>query len=318
MATGMGLMEKDNDIAGDHYDFGARIYDGRIGKWLSVDPLSAKYPNEAPYIFAGSSPIFMLDKLGEIKETIHMQYDAKTGIYTVLKVTHSWGLKRVITTEWRGSTLAYFNDYYDYQTYKVTVINGKKGGDYSKYTNLSDQTFGKSKYHSTGDDPFTSTWWAEMRIGEYGTFNETDIPLISNFHFRHPDAPRPFEPYGSIEWPLMRLNIFPLINALGESNVDENKQVEINSLTIGEYSFEKIKAKEVKVDLRQTKKEVYKKDRDKPEIIIPEMRFDNLHSKQIEQNINEKQKNRNYLFKEITDKFEVGKKITPETQLGFR
>ena len=48
------------------------------------------------------------------------------------------------------------------------------------------------------------------------------------------------------------------------------------------------------------------------------MRFDNLHSKQIEQNINEKQKNRNYLFKEITDKFEVGKKITPETQLGFR
>ncbi len=43
------------------YDFGARMYDARLGRWLSVDPLGAKYPNLSPYNFVGNSPILYVD-----------------------------------------------------------------------------------------------------------------------------------------------------------------------------------------------------------------------------------------------------------------
>jgi RHS repeat-associated protein len=46
-----------NGNTGATYDYGFRIYDSRIGKFLSVDPLSSKYPWYTPYQFAGNKPI---------------------------------------------------------------------------------------------------------------------------------------------------------------------------------------------------------------------------------------------------------------------
>ncbi|MGB0175726.1 MAG: RHS repeat-associated core domain-containing protein [Owenweeksia sp.] len=56
---GFSGEEKDNETKGDNnsYDFGARIYDPRYGKWLSVDPLQKKYPDLTPYAFVGNTPI---------------------------------------------------------------------------------------------------------------------------------------------------------------------------------------------------------------------------------------------------------------------
>lgn len=34
---GFNGKEKDFETANDDYDFGARIYDGRLGRWLSLD-----------------------------------------------------------------------------------------------------------------------------------------------------------------------------------------------------------------------------------------------------------------------------------------
>ena len=50
--------------SGDSYDFGARIHDARLGRFLSVDPLTAEYPNYSPYLFAGNNPIYYLDREG--------------------------------------------------------------------------------------------------------------------------------------------------------------------------------------------------------------------------------------------------------------
>ncbi len=59
-------MEKDDEttVGGGSYDFGARIYDSRLGRWLSVDPLSAKYVYFSPYSAMANSPIYYVDKDG--------------------------------------------------------------------------------------------------------------------------------------------------------------------------------------------------------------------------------------------------------------
>ena len=53
-------MEKDDEIkgTGNSYDFGSRMYDARVARWLSIDPMAFKYPNESPYNFGHNSPLF--------------------------------------------------------------------------------------------------------------------------------------------------------------------------------------------------------------------------------------------------------------------
>ena len=44
---GFNGMEKDDNLkgTGNSYDFGARIYDSRLGRWLAVDPSHDMYPD---------------------------------------------------------------------------------------------------------------------------------------------------------------------------------------------------------------------------------------------------------------------------------
>lgn len=43
------------------YDFGARFYDARLGRFTSIDPLQAKYPSISPYAFVANNPILFKD-----------------------------------------------------------------------------------------------------------------------------------------------------------------------------------------------------------------------------------------------------------------
>ena len=64
---GFNGMEKDDEAkgTGNSYDFGARIYDPRVGKFLSLDPRMGDYPFMSPYCFAGNSPVLYIDENGE-------------------------------------------------------------------------------------------------------------------------------------------------------------------------------------------------------------------------------------------------------------
>ena len=46
---------------GSTYDYGFRIYNPQIAKFLSVDPLTKEYPWYTPYQFAGNKPIWAID-----------------------------------------------------------------------------------------------------------------------------------------------------------------------------------------------------------------------------------------------------------------
>jgi hypothetical protein len=55
---------------GSTYDYGFRIYNAQLGKFLSMDPLTASYPWYTPYQFAGNKPIWAID-LDGLEETFY-------------------------------------------------------------------------------------------------------------------------------------------------------------------------------------------------------------------------------------------------------
>ena len=55
--------ERDKESNLDY--FGARYYDSEIGRWLSVDPLAAKYPGWSPYNYCMNNPLGLVDPNGK-------------------------------------------------------------------------------------------------------------------------------------------------------------------------------------------------------------------------------------------------------------
>ncbi|MDQ3072508.1 MAG: hypothetical protein M3Q97_04485 [Bacteroidota bacterium] len=64
---GFNGMERDDEVKGigNSYDFGARVYDSRLGCFLSVDPLYKIYEEVSPYVFAINNPIKYIDDNGK-------------------------------------------------------------------------------------------------------------------------------------------------------------------------------------------------------------------------------------------------------------
>jgi len=58
---GFNGKENDKDAGEGIQDYGMRIYDTRIGKFLSVDPISKEYPWNSTYSFAEGDPINFID-----------------------------------------------------------------------------------------------------------------------------------------------------------------------------------------------------------------------------------------------------------------
>jgi len=55
--------EKTNEIYGkaDAYDYGARMYDPRVGRFFSIDPWTDRYPSQSPYVYINDNPIALVD-----------------------------------------------------------------------------------------------------------------------------------------------------------------------------------------------------------------------------------------------------------------
>ena len=82
-------------IPGSQQDYGNRIYDPRVGRFLSVDPIGKNYPELTSYQFASNSPIENIDIDGLEKYSIH--YMIKNGLYVILKVETDYSLKYLAT-----------------------------------------------------------------------------------------------------------------------------------------------------------------------------------------------------------------------------
>jgi RHS repeat-associated protein len=65
--------ESDSEVKGEgnSLDFGARLYDSRLGRFIAVDPDNEKFAATSPYVFTYNNPLFFIDKNGENRSCIY-------------------------------------------------------------------------------------------------------------------------------------------------------------------------------------------------------------------------------------------------------
>ena len=84
---------KERDSETGYSYFGARYYNSDLSIWLSVDPLSDKYPNLTPYAYCANNPVMLVDPDGrdvweindEGKVVNHIEDETKDAFYMVDK-----------------------------------------------------------------------------------------------------------------------------------------------------------------------------------------------------------------------------------------
>jgi len=89
-----------DDETGYNY-FGARYYDPNISIWLSVDPLSDKYPRYTPYNYTLNNPVKYTDPNGEFPILGTLVGAATGAIGEITSQTISYGLNRASSKKHR-------------------------------------------------------------------------------------------------------------------------------------------------------------------------------------------------------------------------
>ena len=90
---GFNGMEKDDEVSGkgNQYDYGFRMHNPRLGRFISVDPLSISYPMLTPYQFASNMPIWAEDLDGLEALISNMNDNTATFVANVYFVTQGVG-----------------------------------------------------------------------------------------------------------------------------------------------------------------------------------------------------------------------------------
>ena len=115
---GFNGKEKDNSLGSTVYDYGFRIYNPQIGKFLSVDPLTKSYPMLTPYQFASNTPIQAVDLDG--LEAYHFH---SLGMYnkftTMIDGKSEAEIEEIAYDMWSG-----VNDWVSKQDKLISMENG--------------------------------------------------------------------------------------------------------------------------------------------------------------------------------------------------
>jgi RHS repeat-associated protein len=88
---GFNGKENDKAISEGAQDYGMRIYDERIVRFLSVDPITKKYPELTPYQFASNRPIDGIDRDGlEWNPADYIEKQVKGEIASTFQGAANW------------------------------------------------------------------------------------------------------------------------------------------------------------------------------------------------------------------------------------
>jgi RHS repeat-associated protein len=109
---------KEKDVETGYSYFGARYYDSGLSIWLSVDPMSDKYPNLTPYAYCANNPVILVDPDGRD------WYEAEDGKITWTNYTSQ---KDLDDNKIKGTYLGQAHVVFDGSRWeKPSIRNGKK------------------------------------------------------------------------------------------------------------------------------------------------------------------------------------------------
>ena len=188
-----GFNGKEMDIEGPiQYDYGFRIYDPRVARFKSVDPLIKSYPWFTPYQFAGNKPINSIDLDGlESKTVIHwvdkVQGDGAlkiTKTTTSIDKNDSWQEVDPVTKNPTGHVYAITETYYYFynenKLYKgkdlleeVTANGPKPSANY-------DYTQSVIPGKEEDDKQYAGSPWNPLNWGKYGNLLARDANAPDN------------------------------------------------------------------------------------------------------------------------------------------
>ena len=133
--------------------FGARYYSSDVSIWLSVDPMSDKYPSLSPYVYCADNPVKLVDPNGEDytnfeDENGKLLEHIEDGSNAVFKLNRSPIVKNAKTGKFVKNNDAYFAfSRYDQSQNGVDEVNVQSVIDYAQtYTRKTFTADGKTTY----------------------------------------------------------------------------------------------------------------------------------------------------------------------------
>ena len=175
---GFNGKEKDQSFGATNYDFGARIYNPQLGRWLSLDPLQSKYPSLSPYNFVNNSPLRFVDPdgkrfifaLGACSDCSNKGYGE-----SFVKILRALGVKNVTLASARGVMSNDEGSYLQMLGDQLFTM-----GDHAStpYTNMTDNISNLSQYGGAISREITGLDAADSRIKDY--YNNVLSDLTTN------------------------------------------------------------------------------------------------------------------------------------------